>query len=333
MIKRTSPLHIGLIGCSTFAEERLLPALQASKDMVLWSVHSRSIQRAYNLSNRFSAQGPIQSFAHADALLADPSVDAVLIANYDAEHAETAIAAARAGKHLFVEKPFALTQASAEAVARICQSMNVRCMVGLHQRQLPAHLLLKQKLSEHAIGEVEKLSLTWSFIDKKSMPWRTKPDKGHWWVLSALGPHAIDLVTWVLEPTCGHVTSISATINDDVHHQRMDETATISLRFANNAEAIISVSCVQASTKEIEVRGSTGNIVCRNTLGSAGSGEFLLNGVHLPFVPCNPYEDELHAFAQAIRNREDPSPNAEDGVQNTTLLERASASSLTKTIW
>lgn len=319
----TSPLRVALIGASGFAEECLLPQL-AGIGMDLRAVLSGDPARAQTLAETFHASGSSPCPSTLAELLADDALEAVLIANHDAKHSDTAIAAARAGKHVFVEKPLATAAIDARAVAQACHENNVRCQVGYHNRYAPGHMIVRAALAAGEIGTPRHLYLQWFTTDPKPMGWRTSPELGRWWVLAALGSHVVDLAEWLLSPTCGPIETVRALTADGVHHQHADESAAFVLRFTNGALATLDVSSVDAPTKRILITGATGEIVCRDTLGAHGAGTVHVNGAARSFDVQNPYAAELRAFVQAVRTGQDATPSAEDGVRNVSWLERLS---------
>ena len=320
---QTSPLRVALIGAGSFAEERLLPLFR-EQGLELRSVLSRDASRAKQLADKFGATASNPCPSSLEQLFADDTLQAVVIANHDARHAEAAIAAAKAGKHVFVEKPLATSLFDAREVAQACRVNNVRCMVGFHNRFAPANTIVREALEKGSIGQVRRLHLRWS--SQQTMNWRGSCDLGPWWVLAALGAHVMDLSEWLLAPSCGPIVDLRALASDGVHHQGADESAVISLRFKNGALVTLEISCVDEAVKHIEITGTAGKIICRNTLGAGGGGVVLLNSESVPFEPCNPYAAELAAFVSAIRSGKDLEPNAADGVRNVEWLERIEAS-------
>lgn len=97
------------------------------------------------------AQG-IRLHGSYEDVLADPAVKAVVLATPHRQHADQVIAAARAGKHVFVEKPFTLSKASAEAAVAACREAGVVLALGHNRRFLPAVAEAKRLLAEGAIG-------------------------------------------------------------------------------------------------------------------------------------------------------------------------------------
>ena len=104
-------LRLGMIGTGNISRDALTPAITEVEDAVFWSVFSRKKDRAEEFDRQNNAQAPEPGFADLEAFLADPNLDAVVIATPDKLHAQQTIAAAAAGKHVLVEKPMATSVA------------------------------------------------------------------------------------------------------------------------------------------------------------------------------------------------------------------------------
>ena len=87
-------------------------------------------------------------------LLNDPEVEAVHVCSIHKVHAEQVVAAARAGKHVLVEKPMALSVAECDRMIDACEDAGVVLMVGQVMRHFPVNLKVKELIREGAIGEV-----------------------------------------------------------------------------------------------------------------------------------------------------------------------------------
>ena len=137
-------INIALLGTGRIADNALAPAIGLANGAQLWSVLSRDKSRAAAFAERHGAQASNSAFADLDELLADPDLHAVLIASPDGLHAEQAIAAAKAGKHVFTEKPMATDVAGCTAMVEACRDANVRLGVAYHMR-LPLSVLVPRR--------------------------------------------------------------------------------------------------------------------------------------------------------------------------------------------
>ncbi len=132
-----------------------------------------------------------------DAILADPGVKAVVLATPHAQHAEQVIAAARAGKHVFVEKPFTLTAASAEAAVGACREAGVVMALGHNRRFLPAVAEMKEMLGEGRLGTLLHAEGQFSgpgALSYKPGMWRADRAESPLGGMGGMGIHMIDMI-------------------------------------------------------------------------------------------------------------------------------------------
>src|SRR5215207_3587758 len=109
----SGPVRIAVIGAGLVARRSHLPAYAASEEAEAVAVVSGSLETAQVVAGEFGIARVLPSW---EAAVADPAIDAVDICTPNALHAPIAIAAARAGKHVLVEKPMALTVGEADAM-------------------------------------------------------------------------------------------------------------------------------------------------------------------------------------------------------------------------
>jgi len=145
----------------------------------------------------YAAEQNIRLLPTYEAVLADPEVQAVALASPHGMHAEQVIAAAAAGKHVFVEKPFTLTKASAEAAVAACAKAGVVLALGHNRRFLPAIAEMKAMLGDGRIGtllHVEgHISGPGAAAYKPGM-WRADRQESPLGGMGGMGIHVIDLI-------------------------------------------------------------------------------------------------------------------------------------------
>lgn len=127
-------LRLGLLGAGNFARATLAPALASADIGSLYAVASRTGSSARYLSERFGV--PVVH-STADELIQDPAVDVVLISTPHDTHANLVVSALEAGKHVFCEKPLALTIADLDRVADAWARSDSQLMVGFNRRHAP----------------------------------------------------------------------------------------------------------------------------------------------------------------------------------------------------
>lgn len=317
------PLKIAMIGTGRIAENKLLPALEKTDKAVLWSVLSREKSRADEVAKRFAAQSATPAHDDLDSLLADPDLDAVLIATPDKMHAEQAIAAAKAGKHVFSEKPMTTSIEEADAMVSACKDAGVKLGVAFHNRWHAGLRKLHEAVSEGQLGDLRHMRVQWSFLAPDAGNWRAGTDVGKWWGLAGVGTHCLDQILWFLEPTCGEVVEMKSIITKDVWKGPNDETALITMKFASGATADLCSSVLFQAPTRFELYGSKGYATGEDVVFTTGAGTMQLNGKPWDFTPNDPYQLEIEDFAAAVAEDRAPEVDGEMGRRNTEILVRA----------
>ncbi|WP_025772242.1 Gfo/Idh/MocA family protein [Thioalkalivibrio sp. HK1] len=318
-------LRIAMIATGRIADRSLAPAIAGSSEVELWSVFSRDLGRARDFAQRHRAAAPDPAFDDLAALLADPDLDAVLIASPDGLHAGQCLEAAKAGKHVLCEKPMATTSADAEKMNAACREAGVKLGIAYHLRWHRGHRILHHKVQAGEFGTLRHLRVQWPILADPSN-WRARPEVGQWWGLAAVGTHCIDQIRWMMRPSCGEILRQGAQITRRVHRGPHDETALIHFEFESGATAELCTSVLFDAPRRMEIYGSDGYAICENTLGMQGTGSICTHEGDLPFSIVDPYAEEIEDFSASIREDRNPEVDGEEGLRNIELIERAIAS-------
>jgi predicted dehydrogenase len=130
-----------------------------------------------------------------EALLADVEIDAVVLATPHSMHASQVIAASKAGKHVFCEKPFTLSKRDAEASVAAAQAAGVTLALGYNRRFHPEMVKLRERIRSGELGTVMHVEATMTFPNAlmlKPTQWRASRDETPCGGLTPMGVHAID---------------------------------------------------------------------------------------------------------------------------------------------
>ena len=317
------PLKMAMIGTGRIAQNKLLPALAKTDDAVLWSVLSRDTARAGEVAKTFGAQSPTPGYSDIDAMLADPDLDAVLIATPDKLHAEQAIAAARAGKHVLCEKPMATSIEEADAMVAACAEANVKLGVAFHNRWHAGLRGLHDAAQAGRFGDLRHVRVQWTFQAPDAGNWRAGTDVGRWWGLAGVGTHCLDQILWFMEPACGEVAEIKSLITRDFFKGPNDETALISLKFANGATADLCSSVLFQAPTKFELYGTKGYAMGEDAVATTGEGRLWTHEGTWDYTPVDPYVGEIADFAAAVRDDRAPEVDGAMGRKNTAILVEA----------
>lgn len=150
----------GVLGPGWIATRFVTALLKCTRQRPV-AVASRSEPRAKSFADKFDMPS---SYGSYDQLLMDPQVDAVYVSTPHHEHARLALMAIAAGKHVLVEKPFAISAEEAQAVVDSARGMGVLAMEAMWTRYLPGFDVLRQLLESGEVGQVAEVSADFGFM-------------------------------------------------------------------------------------------------------------------------------------------------------------------------
>ena len=145
----------------------------------------------------------VRPYDSYEAVLGDSEIEGVILTTPHSLHADHVIAAAKAGKHVFVEKPFTLTAASAATAAEVCRRAGVVLAVGHNRRFSPAAVELKRLVDAGILGTILHAEANFSApsaLNYTPERWRASGVESPAGGLAGLGIHMIDALIWLLGP-------------------------------------------------------------------------------------------------------------------------------------
>jgi myo-inositol 2-dehydrogenase / D-chiro-inositol 1-dehydrogenase len=273
--------------------------------------------------------------ASAEKVFADKSVDAVLIASSTGSHADLCIAAARAGKAIFCEKPVDLTLPKTDLCIREVEKAGVPMFVGFNRRFDPGFRALKRRLDAGEAGTLEQVIIT--NRDPGLPELRFLATSGGMFLDFTI--HDFDMARWLLGEEPLEVFAWGAVLVDPkVKTEAGDiDTAMLLLRTASGRMCHINNTrrAVYGYDQRIEVHGSKGMLRAENVgptsverLDAAGGrSDSPWPGFQTRYAAA--YAAELDSFIGAVRRREPPEVGPRDGRAVLLLAEAALASSRT----
>ncbi|MBU8545242.1 MULTISPECIES: Gfo/Idh/MocA family protein [Roseomonadaceae] len=177
--------------------------------------------RSPDKARDWAAQQGIRILPDFAAVLADPEVQAVVLATPHAQHAEQVIAAAQAGKHVFVEKPFTLDRTSAAAAVAACEKAGVVMALGHNRRFLPSTALMKAMLADGSLGTLLHVEGQFSGPGARAYQpgmWRADRAESPLGGMGGMGIHMIDMIIHLAgrfrQVTVHSHAQVSQTIDD-----------------------------------------------------------------------------------------------------------------------
>ena len=303
------------------------------------SVHGSDVIRFVAATTRtpakaeaYCASRGLRMLQSYEAVLADREIDGVVLATPHSAHAQQIIAAAQAGKHVFVEKPLGLSLQSSQRAVAACAEHGVTLAVGYNWRFQPALREIKHQLDDGRLGKL--LHIEGNFCG----PSVYRFSREHWrhdaaqevpaGGMTGRGVHVVDAMLYL----AGHIESVSAQSLRLVQDFGADDTTSMLFRFKSGASGYLATVIATAETWRMQVFGSkgwaqVGDVEHLTTwdveVGYLDPRNILVKQkpVVMKFEPTSTERAELEYFAQAALARRGIAMPGGDEVHNVAVLE------------
>lgn len=245
-------LGLALIGSGEVTGAKHLPALGRVPEARVLVLADPDREKRERVADRFRIPHRVPDL---EAALAIEGVQAVGVATPPASHAEIAIAAMSAGKHVWIDKPLALSAGDGERLADAASRTRAIVMTGFHMRFHRLVRAARAFIASGALGQIESIRSTWNSprVDLGLPEWRWRRETGGG-ALVEIGVHHYDLWRYLLGTD---VAEVSAFATDG---SRDDESAVVSARLSNGVLATALLSERTSHQIEVEIAGSRGRL-------------------------------------------------------------------------
>lgn len=249
----------GIVGCGMISQfhAKAIADIKGAKLVACCDTRAES-------ADKFAAANGCKSYHSLDDMLADKAVDIVTIATPSGLHMAPAVAAAKAGKHVIVEKPLEVTLKKCDRIIRECEKNGVQLGTVFPSRFHDSSVKLKRAIEGGRFGRLTigdayvKWFRTQQYYD--SGPWRGT------WALDGGGAlmnqaiHSVDLLTWLMGPVKEVCAQTALLIHERIE---VEDAVVATLRFANGALGVIeaTTAAYPGYLKRIEIHGSEGSAV------------------------------------------------------------------------
>lgn len=318
----------GIVGCGMIGAVQAA-AIQAIQGARLLAVCGKDPERTAKFAERFGAT----PYTDYNAFLTHPGLRIVNICTPSGLHAEQGIAAARAGKHVLVEKPIETTLAKADALINACDEAGVRLGVIFQSRFLPAVQQFKRALDEGRLGRL--------MVGDAYVKWYRAPEyyADSWHGTLALDGggalinqaiHTVDLLRWMLGPV-ETVFAMKAALR--YPHIEAEDTLVANVRFQNGALGVIeaTTSVKPGFKRRVEISGERGTIILDGDAiscwavdgdaGPVGEDEQLTDGSANPAAISNEgHRRQIEEMMNAVLENRAPLIDGREGRKSLELV-------------
>ena len=329
--------NVGIIGYSWAAGAHIEAINKTSQAQVTALCSSRKMD-----PDEISARhgGKIKCYTDLAQMLADPELDAVSICSYPADHARQAVMAARAGKHLIIEKPIALTWEDCLSVKKAVEEAGVKTCVCFECRFSSQLITVKSLIDQGMLGDIHYGEVDYYHGIGPwygQYRWNTKKDAAGSSLLSA-GCHALDALLLCMGTDVDEVSSFSAySTNPDFARYEYPTTSVTMLKFSNGRVGKVAsvIDCLQPYYFHIHLVGSEGSLLDNKFYSTRLAGlnkgkwsELSMKMLDSGDVSDHPYQMQFEAFFQALeQGKEMPLTNLTEALHTHEVIFKADRSS------
>ena len=254
------------------------------------------------------------------------AVNAVSICTPHAMHHEGAVACARAGKHILLEKPMAVALNQAEEIVRICHEKKVRLMMGMTHRFYPELIEARRLVAEGAIGKVFMALDKMAFSTRDFLGWVFDREVAGGGVFLENAIHGIDRLRWIIG---SEVAEVTAHVGMFAMEADTEDNGMALIKFKNGvfATMIQNVNPGNALECDLELYGSKGTIKVRTWKGLSLTNEsetytrtFWPPMINLWDGITPGIEDEVREFVRCLREDREPPITGLDGLEDLKVI-------------
>ncbi|HEY5897738.1 MAG TPA: Gfo/Idh/MocA family oxidoreductase [Burkholderiales bacterium] len=247
-------IRAGIVGIGTWGRN-LVNSVQGKSDAIRFVAGTT---RTPAKAQDYCRQQGIRLVDSLEAVLRDPEVDAVVLATPHSLHCEQIVAAAKAGKHVFVEKPLGVDAASARHAAETCAKSKVTLAVGYNWRFQPALRETRRMLDDGRLGKL--LHIEGNFCGPSAYRfarehWRHDPHEVPAGGMTGRGVHVVDAMLYLAGSP---IAAVFAQSDRRVHDYGADDVTSMLFRFKGGPSAYLGTFIATAETWRMQVFGSLG---------------------------------------------------------------------------
>lgn len=314
----------GILSTARIARRSVGPGIRKARNGELRAVASRSLERARAFAAELEIPRANGSYL---ALLADPEIDAVYIPLPTSLHHQWVMAAARAGKHVLVDKPFAVDAGEAVAMVEACREAGVQLIEGFMYRYDPRHARLRELVAEGAIGDLRQINTAFCFPitrDPANVRLSTNLAGG---ALGDLGTYCVSVSRLHMG---GEPRRLMARMTNDPEFG-VDFDGNALLEFDEGRIATVAFSFQTSRRHFLELIGTEGTLrMERHVLAPGESTSIEIRTasgtVTERFAPFDSYQAEVENLGDAIRGEAPALVDGDEAIRQMRVLDAVRAS-------
>jgi predicted dehydrogenase len=313
------PLGYALVGIGKLTQHQLIPALKKTRACRLTALVSGHPDKAKKVAAENGVlERNIYTYENFDRIADNPDVDIVYVVLPNAMHAEFTIRAARAGKHVYCEKPMAVSVAECQQMIAACKKANRTLGIGYRLHFEPYNLELVRIAKSRELGTMRVITASAGTIPEPTN-WRLDKKLAGGGSMVDIGIYALQAVRYVSGEEPVQVSARQGT-TDPKRFKDIDETLSFWLSFPSGLTASC-VSTYAANTSRVEVAADRGRFGLEPALYYHGIKGFRTDGKPFSFPDIDQFAAEMEDFAVCVRDGKPTRVPGEEGLRDVRIIE------------
>lgn len=317
-------LGVALVGLGYYSTDLLAPALQQTKNCYLAGIVTGTPAKAEKWKKQYNIPDKnIYSYQTFDQIANNPDIDVIYVVLPPSMHEEYVVRAAKAGKHVWVEKPMAVTAKECQNMIDACRKNKVALTVGYRLHHDPNTQEYIKGLRDGKIGKIQMVSCSAGYYDARTDHWKQKKEMGGG-VMYDMGVYVLQGARLATGEEPIAVTAQQFTSRPDVYKNGLDETTMAQLIFPSGARAAVQ-SSYGMNMNYLHVTGSKGTLKMEPYSAYNGvKGEFsggnsskIEHPYEVPWQQAKQMDDD----AEAIMKNKPVLVPGEEGLRDIKIVE------------
>lgn len=314
------PLGFALCGLGSLSTHQIAPALQKTKHCRLTGIITGTPAKAAKWQAQYGIPAAnVFDYETMDRMADNPDIDVVYVVTPNALHAEHTIKAARAGKHVFCEKPMDVSVQRCQQMIDECDKAKRKLGVAYRCQFEPHHLEIIRLAREREFGESKLIEASFGFVIGDPNQWRLRKALSGGGALMDVGIYALQASRYISGEEPIEISALE-TKTDLVKFSEVDETMIWQARFPSGLVAKCGTSYNAHGLGQIRVhaqRGSFGLEPAFNYTGIRGSRS---DGKEIALPATDQFAVEMDAFAESIIKDQPFRASGEEGLRDVRIM-------------
>jgi predicted dehydrogenase len=314
------PLGVALCGLGSLSTDQIAPALQKTQFCKLTGIVTGTPEKAKRWQAKYSIPAKnVYDYQTFDRMIDNPDIDVVYVVTPNALHAEHTIKAARAGKHVFCEKPMEISVERCQQMIDACKKANRKLGVAYRLQFEPHHLELMRLAREREFGDVKVIEASFGFAAGDPKQWRLRRELSGGGALMDVGIYALQASRYISGEEPIEISAME-TKTDPVMFREVDESIAWQMRFPSGRLATCSTTYNANGMGRIRAHAQRGWFELDPAFNYTGIRGRRSDGKAISFPATDHFAVELDTFARSILDDQPFRASGEEGLRDVSIM-------------